>query len=99
MQLSTAKSPILASSPNSVSRFASPRSGWRRPRSRWARRVFPGFTGSATFTVRGVDTFASYIAALLWFGEFSGCGIKASMGMGAIRVQPLAPREKCVPKP
>lgn len=59
----------------------------------------PGFTGSATFTVRGVDTFASYIAALLWFGEFSGCGIKASMGMGAIRVQPLAPREKCVPKP
>lgn len=43
--------------------------------------------------------FASYIAALLWFGEFSGCGIKASMGMGAIRVQPLAPREKCVPKP
>ncbi len=36
-----AKSPILASSPNSVSRFASPRSGWRRPRSRWARRVFP----------------------------------------------------------
>lgn len=26
----------------------------------------PGFTGSATFTVRGVDTFASYIAALLW---------------------------------
>nr|WP_251984182.1 CRISPR system precrRNA processing endoribonuclease RAMP protein Cas6 [Mycobacterium tuberculosis] len=61
--------------------------------------MFPGFTGSATFTVRGVDTFASYIAALLWFGEFSGCGIKASMGMGAIRVQPLAPREKCVPKP
>lgn len=41
VQLSTAKSPILASSPNSVSRFASPRSGWRRPRSRWARRVFP----------------------------------------------------------
>jgi len=58
----------------------------------------PGFTGSATFTVRGADSFVSYIAALLWFGEFSGCGIKASMGMGAIRVQPLQPRQKGAPE-
>ena len=53
----------------------------------------PGFTGSSTFTVKGADTFASYIAALLRFGEFSGCGIKSSLGMGAIRVDPL-PRSR-----
>lgn len=49
----------------------------------------PGFVGSATFTVRGADSFASYVAALLRFGEFSGCGIKTSMGMGAIRATAL----------
>lgn len=54
----------------------------------------PGFTGAVTFSVRGAETFKSYIAALLRFGEFSGCGIKSSMGMGAMRVQPLPPTRK-----
>ncbi len=54
----------------------------------------PGFTGYSTFTIRGAATFASYIAALLRFGEFSGCGVKSSMGMGAIRVDPLTPPRK-----
>jgi len=54
----------------------------------------PGFTGSSTFTVKGADSFASYVAALLRFGEFSGCGIKSSLGMGAIRVDPLPQTRK-----
>ncbi|MDI3313988.1 MAG: CRISPR-associated endoribonuclease Cas6 [Mycobacterium sp.] len=54
----------------------------------------PGFTGSAMFTVKGADCFVSYVTALLRFGEFSGCGIKSSLGMGAIRVEPLLPTRK-----
>lgn len=58
----------------------------------------PGFAGSTTFTVKGADTFASYIAAMLRFGEFCGCGIKSSLGMGAIGVTALPHARKGSPK-
>lgn len=59
-------------------------------------RSVPGFTGTATFAVRGASTLRSYVAMLLRFGAFSGCGIKSSMGMGAIRVVPLTRKEPAV---
>lgn len=53
----------------------------------------PGFTGSATFGVRGPATLCNYVGMVMRFGEFSGCGIKSSMGMGAIEVEALTRRE------
>jgi CRISPR-associated endoribonuclease Cas6 len=57
-------------------------------------RWVPGFTGTATFTVRGAPTLRSYVAMLLRFGEFSGCGIKSSMGMGALEVSTSSRKER-----
>jgi CRISPR-associated endoribonuclease Cas6 len=44
----------------------------------------PAFMGSITLKIDGANSLASYILMLLRFGEFSGVGIKTSMGMGAI---------------
>ena len=54
----------------------------------------PGFTGSAVFSVRGAPTFRNYVEMLLRFGEFSGCGIKSSMGMGAIAVEAILRKDQ-----
>lgn len=43
-----------------------------------------GFCGQITIKTTGPETLARYIRMLLQFGEFSGVGIKTSMGMGAI---------------
>ncbi|MBS4728524.1 CRISPR-associated endoribonuclease Cas6 [Mycobacterium sp. SM1] len=58
----------------------------------------PGFTGYATFTIKGADCFTSYVAVLLRFGEFSGCGIKSSLGMGAMQVDALPRSRKDLPQ-
>ena len=48
--------------------------------------TLPGFVGNVTFRLNGTETMARYLRLLLSFGEFSGVGIKTSMGMGAIKV-------------
>ena len=48
--------------------------------------LIPGFTGSITVGVRGSETIARFARLLLEFGEYSGVGVKTSMGMGAIRI-------------
>ncbi len=50
------------------------------------RSIIPGFVGTVTYRVSGPETLESYVAMLLSFGEFCGCGIKTSMGMGGIRL-------------
>jgi CRISPR-associated endoribonuclease Cas6 len=45
----------------------------------------PAFKGELTLKMRGTDTMARYARFLLKFGEYSGVGIKSSMGMGSIR--------------
>ncbi len=46
----------------------------------------PGFYGSMIFKMKGTSTMAAFIRILLKFGEYSGIGIKTSMGMGAIKL-------------
>ena len=46
----------------------------------------PGFVGKVTFYCNGTATMARYWRMLLKFGEFSGVGIKTSMGMGGFRM-------------
>jgi CRISPR-associated endoribonuclease Cas6 len=48
----------------------------------------PSFKGSISFKMNGTDTLARYARFLMKFGEYSGVGIKTSMGMGAIRLVP-----------
>ncbi len=79
-QLSTAKSPILAPSPNSGQSVCPSAFRVASALSVGAARV-PGFTGSATSTVRGVDTFASYIARCCGSGVLDAN--KGIHGMGA----------------
>jgi CRISPR-associated endoribonuclease Cas6 len=45
----------------------------------------PGFTGFVTLGISGAASLASYLHLLLRFGEYSGVGMKTSMGMGAFR--------------
>lgn len=47
----------------------------------------PSFLGSITICVRGNQSLINLVNYLLMFGEYSGVGIKASMGMGAIQVE------------
>lgn len=47
----------------------------------------PSFLGSITICVRGNQSLVNLVNYLLMFGEYSGVGIKASMGMGAIQVE------------
>ncbi len=50
-----------------------------------------GFIGTICIHVKGNETMARYARMLFSFGEYSGIGIKAGMGMGALR---LSRREK-----
>lgn len=50
-------------------------------------RGIPSFKGRLTFRIRGAQTLKSYAHMLLTFGEFSGVGIKTSLGMGGLRVE------------
>lgn len=43
-----------------------------------------GFVGQIKFRVIGPTSLKAYVAMLLEFGNYSGCGIKTSMGMGAV---------------
>lgn len=51
-----------------------------------------GFTGTIRIHIRGTDTMARYARLLMQFGCYSGVGIKASMGMGAMQL--MKRREK-----
>lgn len=46
-----------------------------------------GFLGYLTFRCYGSQTLKDYLGALLSFGEFSGVGAKASLGLGAIQLK------------
>ena len=48
--------------------------------------VIPGFIGRVTIGIKRNETIARYIRMLFEFGEFSGIGIKTSMGMGAMKI-------------
>lgn len=45
-----------------------------------------GFHGYLTLVCHGSQTLSNYIAMLLKFAEYSGIGVKTSMGMGAVRI-------------
>lgn len=46
----------------------------------------PSFSGLITFRVRGPQTFVQLVHFLIAFGEFSGVGIKTSLGMGKYKI-------------
>ena len=46
----------------------------------------PGFYGTMTLRINGSQTMVNFANMLLAFGEYSGIGIKASLGMGAMQV-------------
>ncbi len=46
----------------------------------------PAFIGRVTIKIRGTQDFTRLVNMLLRFGEFSGTGIKTSMGMGAYKI-------------
>ena len=50
-----------------------------------------GFVGTICIKIKGTETMANYIRLLCRLGEYSGVGIKTSMGMGAMQ---LLRREK-----
>ena len=50
-------------------------------------RRLPAFTGRMTLDLRGPQMAVGLVRMLLAFGEFSGVGIKTSMGMGGLVVQ------------
>lgn len=47
----------------------------------------PAFRGRVTIKVVGASTMKSYIKMLLTFAEYSGIGIKTSLGMGGVRFE------------
>lgn len=47
----------------------------------------PGFIGNITIKMNGQDTMKRFIRMLLEFGEYSGIGIKCSLGMGMIKLE------------
>lgn len=47
----------------------------------------PGFVGSIKVKCVGPQTLVNFVYTLLKFGEFSGIGIKTSLGMGAICIE------------
>jgi CRISPR-associated endoribonuclease Cas6 len=53
----------------------------------------PSFMGELAIRVAGAQTLANYVRLLLRFGEYSGIGIKCSMGMGAMRLPDRRTRE------
>lgn len=46
----------------------------------------PSFVGNITIKVSGTDTIRRFIRLLLEFGEYSGIGIKCSLGMGGVEL-------------
>lgn len=52
----------------------------------------PAFLGEITIQCRGNQTLKSYLRMLLALGNFTGVGIKTSMGMGSIRSEELGGR-------
>lgn len=46
-----------------------------------------GFQGNIVISCRGSQTIKNYVAMLLKFGEFTGVGVKTSLGMGAIQLK------------
>jgi CRISPR-associated endoribonuclease Cas6 len=54
----------------------------------------PAFCGAVTLKLSGASSLVNYANFLLRFGEYSGVGIKCSMGMGALRVLGSASRGK-----
>lgn len=46
----------------------------------------PSYKGSMSVKIHGTDTMSRYARLLFRFGEYSGVGIKSSIGMGAIRI-------------
>jgi CRISPR-associated endoribonuclease Cas6 len=53
----------------------------------------PGFLGRLSLSVSHSRTLSNYTRMLLKFGEFSGCGIKTAMGMGAMRFETAESRK------
>ena len=49
----------------------------------------PAYKGSLSIRVNKGDTMSRYIRLLLKFGEYSGIGIKSSIGMGAVKLYEL----------
>ena len=47
----------------------------------------PGFQGHITIRMKGPETLSRYIRMLCEFGEYSGVGIKTSIGMGAMKIR------------
>jgi CRISPR-associated endoribonuclease Cas6 len=47
----------------------------------------PSFKGELGIRFHGTDTMARYARLLFQFGEYSGVGIKTSMGMGAVKIK------------
>lgn len=47
----------------------------------------PGFMGRITIDVRAPQTLVNFIMVLLKFGEYSGVGVKTSMGMGSLELE------------
>ena len=47
----------------------------------------PGFMGKVYLKVKGSQDFKNIVIRLLKFGEYSGVGLKATMGMGAIQIK------------
>lgn len=48
------------------------------------RQKIPAFLGQITLSLRGPDSLLNFMQVLLEFGEYSGLGIKTSMGMGSM---------------
>ena len=51
------------------------------------RQRIPAFRGKLTFKVQGAQTLKAYVKMLLTFGEYSGLGMKTSLGMGGIKLE------------
>ena len=47
----------------------------------------PGFVGTVTLKIRGPQQFVNLVNMLLKFGEYSGVGIKTSIGMGSLSIE------------
>lgn len=48
--------------------------------------VIPSYKGSLSIRLYGNDTISRYARLLFSFGEYSGIGIKSSIGMGALKL-------------
>lgn len=46
----------------------------------------PSFIGKVTIKLHGTDTMANFVNMLFEFGEYSGVGIKTSLGMGYMKI-------------